>query len=227
VHNILDTIRNVSDLTRVVPNQHESISFSKSNLSSVSDTLKFSVQELTNPQSHAPLFAIGVKPITPTLFFDIDVEEFPEKDIVTEELDALFNNFMLPKIIFNDDAVKEIREYHSVYQRMEEFFKYKDRTFFYAGFAHFHHAIYQTKHGWHMVMPMPTWNRVQFSIFELKVIFPRSTYFITYKNLRLRISPKWDIKTGKEISPQPILYDSCPCYRESRIGNRESYRTYD
>lgn len=180
-----------------------------------------------NLSSKAPLLAIGIKPDSPVLFYDIDITGFPENDIVTKELDEIYNNFLIPKIIFNDDAVKEIRESNSIYERIKSFIDYKERTWFYAKLFHYHWAIYITKHGWHIVMKMPTWERVQFSLYELKVIFPKSTYPIYTKALRLRISPKWNRKTGKVVSEEPQLFESCKCYKELRTGTKESYYTYD
>lgn len=181
---------------------------------------------IENPKSKAPLLAIGIKPNSPTLFFDVDIIGFPENDIIINEVNEYKNTF-IPQIIFNDDAVKEIRESNSIYERIYAFVQYKERVNFFSNLSHYHWAIYRTKHGYHIVIQMATWDRVQFSLYELKVIFPKSFYTIDHKYQRLRISPKWDYKTGEIVSDAPELYESCSCYKESRIGTKESYLTYD
>jgi hypothetical protein len=172
------------------------------------------------------IVAVGIKPTAPTLYFDIDSQYIDEDElsIINKELyQTLLNKGVLP----NNDMVNELRESKlKILDKLREYISYKNRTWFFAKLSHYHSAIYMTKHGYHLVISMPTWDRVQYSLYELKAIFPRSNYYMNARILRLRISPKWQIEKphhANVISPMPILYEHCDCNVWSTYHNKNNF----
>lgn len=170
----------------------------------------------------APLMAIGIRPNSPTLYFDIDTQyqDQPEMNIVNKEMRKRW-------VIPTNSYLEIMKRINPLYNRILLYKSYKAIQFFNTKLSHMHWAIYKTKHGWQYVHQFPTWDKVQYGLRELKMLFPRSNYIMNARKLRLRLSPKWNKVTGEIQSPEPLLYNSCDDYEESRIGTTENYYTYD
>lgn len=89
--------------------------------------------------------------------------------------------------------------------------------------------IYKTKHGYHLVGVVPNWDYCQKLLDLTKHIFPNSNYIRNCRKCFLRLTAKYDKKTGKEVSPEPELY-LCRClhgHQEKRKGMYSIYDTSD
>ena len=206
----------------------------------------------TQPQFKSPpLRALGIKPNAPTLYYDIDMKYLNQEndDIINietqERLKPIFDSYC----ISYNEAISHIINIKNPMEQLRAYIQYQRKKIFYAQLSwdDYHWAIYMTKDGFHYIHQMPTWDRVQVSLYELKYIYPRSSYFLNCRALRLRISPKWH-KTETDVygqplvvSHMPILYDHCKCDIWSQYHNPdwdirglinnpyyiESYATYD
>lgn len=197
-----------------------------------------------------PLVARGIKPSSPTIYFDIDTKylEEEEKSIINKEIREKLKGLFDKLTISQNQDLNYINEsIPNIYQKIISYINYQEAKLFYSKLVHTHWATYMTKDGYHYVQQMPTWDRVQYSLYELKYIFPRSNYILNCRKLRLRISAKWDkLKVDNfnqplVVSHEPILYEHCTCpiwstYHNpdwdirGEINNEaqlEMYNTYD
>lgn len=88
--------------------------------------------------------------------------------------------------------------------------------------------IYKTKHGYHLVFDVDSFDTLQNLLDETKIVFPKVDYIRNCRKLRIRISPKWDNVTGKEISSAPtLLLCTCKEHHDKRVGRLEIYATSD
>ena len=87
------------------------------------------------------------------------------------------------------------------------------------------YAIYQTKHGLHLILETVTWDNAQNWLYELKKLTNKQS-IMSCRKQRIRISPKWLKINGQIVSPEPkrILDNTIA---ELRVGRKETYETYD
>ena len=88
--------------------------------------------------------------------------------------------------------------------------------------------VYATKHGYHVVSEVESWDECQKLLDSTKFVFPHADYIRNCRKLRLRLSPKWG-ENQVEVSPAPVLA-ICECYgthQEKRVGTIEGYNTGD
>ena len=160
--------------------------------------------------------AIGIKPSSPTLFFDLDVGQ--PFNVITREIHDKY-------LIYNEMVNELLNADMNEYDKLQEFIAYKQRTFFHRGMTHYHWAIYLTKHGYHYVHEMPRFDYVALALRELNTIFQDNDSIMNLDYLCLRISPKWSITEVDnfmlplEISFAPILYTHCECQRWKAYHN--------
>lgn len=98
---------------------------------------------------------------------------------------------------------------------------------------HTHYAIRKTKHGLHLVMQVRTWDAADFTLRELKNLTDKVS-IMSCRKQRIRISPKWELKTGFVLSPAPYVIDGCPHTEtwyaditDKSKGRLEYYETYE
>jgi len=89
--------------------------------------------------------------------------------------------------------------------------------------------VYRTKNGWHIVSETSSWDESQRLLNVTKKAFSESDYIRNCRKLRLRVSAKWDEKTGEIVNPEPTLL-CCRCedgHKEKRLGKTEMYVTFE
>lgn len=88
---------------------------------------------------------------------------------------------------------------------------------------------------YHLVAPMPSWDRAQELIGKLHKLFPHEHYILNCRRVRLRTAPKFVLVQRPadsfcrriEVAPRPNLI-GCGCvgsHQEHRVGAIEPYTT--
>lgn len=92
-----------------------------------------------------------------------------------------------------------------------------------------HWCIRETKHGFHLIMQVPSWDDADYTLKELYRITHKQS-IMSCRKQRLRVSPKWDMQ-GREVSPVPKVVSGCEhrteWWNDIKKGRFEFYYTYD